>query len=88
MYNMSVLDGILRIILGSIIGGVFAALGVLWLAFPAPILIVTGLGGYCPLYHALGWSTLEDPETNSHHNAPAVESKTIQMGRQGTKNAA
>lgn len=87
MYNMSVLDGILRIILGSVVGGLFAGLDMLWLATPAPYLIVTGLGGYCPIYHLLGWSTLQDPETNSHHNAPAVKHRTISMEKESKQAA-
>lgn len=67
MYNLSVFDGILRLFLGSIIAAVFGAFE-MWPALIAPYFIVTGLGGYCPLYHALGWSTVEDQETNSHHN--------------------
>lgn len=57
-----------------IIGGAIAAVGGIFLLFPAPAslllglagvvlvllgldFVVTGITGYCPLYHRLGWST-------------------------------
>ena len=86
MYNMSILDGILRMIIGSIIGGICGAYE-LWIGLTAPYFIVTGLGGYCPLYHLLGWSTLEDPETNAHHSEP-LEAKTLNINQSETKHAA
>jgi Protein of unknown function (DUF2892) len=86
MYNMNILDGIIRMFIGSIIGAVFGAFG-MWLGLIAPFFIVTGLGGYCPIYHLLGWSTVEDPETNAHHSEEAP-SQSLNSKREANQSVA
>lgn len=68
MYNMSTLDGITRIFLTALWPAIFVSIGgpISWVGVIAVYFLVTGLGGYCPVYRMLGISTLEDPEVNSH----------------------
>jgi uncharacterized membrane protein len=37
--------------------------------------VYTGVTGYCPLYHRLGWSTLRRSPTVAPRSAPGAEAK-------------
>ena len=82
--NISVLDGIIRLMLActvgivggalSVTGSPFAAIGLL--ALP---LVVTGLSGYCLLYVPFKFYTTEENPYIEEGHAPAkkVENNTI-----------
>ncbi len=62
--NLSILDTIIRIFIGMVIGAVFGSMG--WIIGVIAVYpIVTGLGGYDPIYHYLGYSTrTEHPDVS------------------------
>lgn len=64
--NMSLGDGAIRIIIASIIAAVCGAYG-LWIGVLAIVPLITGLSGWCPLYHIMGWSTSESSEASDHN---------------------
>lgn len=60
--NLSWLDGILRI-MGAAIFGAICGINGWYIGVLAVYPLVTGLGGWCPLYAAMGVSTaLPDPD--------------------------
>lgn len=76
--NISVLDGVLRlfggILLGAIAGVLSYSIG-LWAIIFVPfaiILLATAMSGDCPLYHMLGISTARNDEA-----APQKEETTV-----------
>ena len=88
MYNMSTMDGIARIFLTGIWGAIFGAMGgyVAFIGVFAVYFLVTGLGGYCPIYKMMGISTASDPEINSHDTHG--HGKEVHMTSNSMKSAA
>lgn len=73
MYNLSIYESIIRIFVAILIaaaGGVFNH----WFGVLAVIPFVTGLAGYCPIYHMLGRYTSEGNPYAAHGKQ---ESKTL-----------
>lgn len=59
-YNLSYLDGIVRLIIMLTLVIVGWLLNTFILYPIGMVLLVSALGGYCPLYHMLGISTCKD----------------------------
>jgi hypothetical protein len=55
--NASVVDRVLRVLLGLAVGAYFLATHHPAWALLGVILLATGVVGFCPLYRLLGWST-------------------------------
>lgn len=62
--NLSILDTIIRVFIGAVIGGIFGAMG--WMiGIIAVYPIVTGLAAFDPIYHSMGFSTrTEHPDVS------------------------
>ena len=62
--NLSIFDTVIRVCIAMIVGAVFGAMG--WIIGVIAVYpLVTGLAGYDPIYHSLGYSTrTEHPEVS------------------------
>jgi hypothetical protein len=56
--NVGVLDRAIRFAIGAAVLGAGLALGQWWAVLGA-VPLASGVSGYCPIYHALGTSTLQ-----------------------------
>jgi hypothetical protein len=70
--NMSIVDRFIRPLLAAALlilyftGTVTGTFGIVLLIL-AIILLLTSIFGYCPIYHALGWSTLPKNQERAAH---------------------
>jgi aromatic ring-cleaving dioxygenase len=73
--NMSWLDGALRIIVATIFAAICGLYG-WYIGVLAVYPIATGMGGWCPLYEVMGFSTsLGNPEAQAE--SPAEKTETV-----------
>lgn len=56
-HNERAVDRWIRVLLGSVLLILMFRGTVGWWGWVGLVPILTGISGYCPLYHAFGWST-------------------------------